>query len=199
MGVSAVVLAAGRSSRMGEPKQLLRLGGRSMLQQAVENVRASQVDEVVLVLGFAAEVIQRELPKVLLGALRVVVNPQYQAGLASSLQAGLAALSAASGAALIVLADQPLVRPGTMDRILASYRSSGMKIVVPSHNGKRGNPVLLDRSLFFEAMALEGDVGCRAIFPNHAEAMIYVEVDDPAVLADIDTPEDYEHLRNWKG
>lgn len=194
MGISAVVLAAGRSTRMGEPKQLLRLSGCLVLEQTLENVRAGGVDEVVLVLGFAAEAIRRELSEPLLDGVRVVVNENYESGMASSLRAGLATVSPAMDAALIVLADQPFVRPETMRGILDVHRNSGAKIVVPLYKGQRGNPVLLGRSLFAEAMALEGDVGCRAIFASRADAMAYVEVDDPAILADIDTREDFERL-----
>ena len=194
MGISAVVLAAGRSTRMGEPKQLLRLSGCLMLEQTLENVRAGGVDEVVLVLGFATEAIRRELSEPLLDGVRVVVNENYESGMASSLRAGLAAVSPAMDAALIVLADQPFVRPETLRGILDVHRNSGAKIVVPLYKGQRGNPVLLDRSLFAEAMALEGDIGCRAIFASHADAMAYFEVDDPAILADIDTREDFERL-----
>lgn len=199
MGVSAVVLAAGRSSRMGEPKQLLRLGGRLMLEQMLENVRRSGVEEVVLVLGFAAETIRREIPQMLLDAVRIVMNENYESGMASSLRAGLEAVSATMNAALIVLADQPFVRPETMRRIFDVHHNSGAKIVIPLYNGKRGNPVLLDRSIFSEAMGLSGDVGCRAIFENHSDAMACVEVDDPAILADIDTREDYDRLRSGSG
>lgn len=194
MGVSAVVLAAGRSERMGEPKQMLRLGSRSMLEQTLENVRASGVDEIVLVLGFASEAIRRELSESLLDGVRVVVNEKYESGMASSLRAGLTAVSPAMKAALIVLADQPSVRSETMGHIIDAYCESAAKIVVPYYKGRRGNPVLLDRSVFSEAMALEGDVGCRAIFAKHPEAMASVEVDDPAILADIDTRDDYERV-----
>lgn len=195
MDISAVVLAAGRSTRMGEAKQMLRLGGRSMLERTLENVGASGVQEVVLVLGFAAEAIRREISEPSLDGVRVVVNENYKSGMASSLRAGLEAASPAMDAALIVLADQPFVRPDTMRRLFEVHRDSGAKIVAPSYEGRRGNPVLLDRSIFAEAMSLEGDVGCRAIFANHADGMVCIEVDDPAVLADIDTREDYERLR----
>lgn len=165
-----------------------------MLEQTLENVRTSGVDEVVLVLGFAAAAIRREVPEALLGLVRVVVNGDYESGIAGSLQVGLAAVSPALDGALIVLADQPFVRPETMRRILEAHRNSRAKIVVPFYKGRRGNPVLLDRSVFAEAMALEGDVGCRAIFANHMDVMADVEVDDPAILADIDTREDFERL-----
>lgn len=193
-GVSAVVLAAGRSARMGQAKQLLRAGEHGMLERTLLNVRASAVDEVVLVLGFSAESIRRELPVALLDGVRVAVNENYESGMARSLQEGLAAVSPAMDAALIVLADQPFVRPETMDCIVRKYRESEAAIVVPYFRGSRGNPVLLDRSVFVEAMALEGDVGCRAIFARHADGLLEVDVDDAGILADIDSRDDYERL-----
>lgn len=192
--VSAVVLAAGRSARMGEAKQLLRVGEQTMLERTLANVRASRVEEAVLVLGFDAELIRRELPAALLVGVRVVVNENYASGMASSLRAGLAAVNPESDAALIVLADQPLVRPETMKEIVERYCGSNAEIVVPHYRGSRGNPVLLDRSVFAEAMALEGDVGCRAIFAQHADGILRVDVNDPGILADIDSREDYERL-----
>jgi molybdenum cofactor cytidylyltransferase len=192
--VSAVVLAAGRSVRMGEAKQLLRVDGRTVLERTLENLRASRVDEALLVLGFSADEIRRELPAALLDGLRVVVNQDHASGMASSLRAGLAAVSPESDAALIVLADQPLVRPETMNEIVERYCGSDAEIVVPFYQGSRGNPVLLDRSVFAEAMAMEGDVGCRAIFAQHADGMLRVNVNDPGILADIDSREDYERL-----
>ncbi|MGH9585926.1 MAG: nucleotidyltransferase family protein [Acidobacteriaceae bacterium] len=193
--MSAVVLAAGRSMRMGEAKQLLRLGGCSMLQRTLENVRASGVEEVVLVLGFAAEAIQRELSGPLLDDVRVVVNENYESGMSSSLRVGLAAVSPVVDAALIMLADQPFVRPETMRRIVEHSSGCDAEIVVPMYKGERGNPVLLGRPVFAEAMRLEGDVGFRAIFANHADEIARIEVDDPAILMDIDTREDYERMR----
>jgi molybdenum cofactor cytidylyltransferase len=179
---------------MGEAKQLLRVGGQTMLERTLENVRASRVDEVVLVLGFSADEIRRAVPAVLLDGLRIVVNEGHQSGMASSLRAGLAAVSPESDAALIVLADQPLVRPETINEIVERYCGSDAEIVVPHYRGSRGNPVLLDRSVFAEAMALEGDVGCRAIFAQHTDGMLRVDVNDPGILADIDSREDYERL-----
>lgn len=191
----AVVLAAGRSARMGEPKQVLRVGGRLALELVLESVRAARIDDVVLVLGFAAEEIRRQVAPELLDGVRVVVNPRFEEGMAGSLREGLSALSADVDAALIVLADQPLVRSGTMDRIVEGYRATGAEIVIPTYRGKRGNPVLLGRAIFGEAMALTGDTGCRAIFAQHASGIVQVEVDDPGILQDMDTREDYERMR----
>jgi molybdenum cofactor cytidylyltransferase len=153
------------------------------------------VEEIVLVLGACAEAIRRQLPAALLEGLKVVVNPAYEQGMASSLQAGLSALDPQIGATLIVLADQPFVRPETLDQLAREYRRTPAPIVIPSYKGVRGNPVLLDRSVFAEVMALEGDTGCRAIFGNHTERTVKLEVEDEGILLDIDNQEDYERLR----
>ena len=192
MRVGAVILAAGVSSRMGEAKQLLRLGRQTLLEHTLENVRGAGLDEIVLVLGFAAEAINAKFAT---EDLKVVINQTYREGMASSLRVGLAALSAEINGALIVLADQPFVRSETFDRIIGQYRQSAARIVIPVYQGSRGNPVLLDRSVFPEAMALKGDVGCRAIFDNHLEAIIKIPVEDPGILLDIDSEEDFQKMR----
>ena len=196
-GVSSVVLAAGRSARMGEAKQLLHLGERTVLEQTLDNVRRSRADEIVLVLGFSSEMIRQQLPARLLDGMNVVVNKDFAQGMASSLRAGLLGVTSEMNAALIVLADQPFVRPETIDRIIEGYRFSDAEIVIPFYKGSRGNPVLLDRSVFLESMALEGDSGCRAIFGSHADGIIELEVDDAGILLDIDSRDDYERLRAY--
>jgi molybdenum cofactor cytidylyltransferase len=191
--VAAIILAAGRSTRMGQAKQLLRLGDSTVLGQTIANVRRSAVVEIVLVLGSSAQSILRQLA---LGEdLKVVVNQDYTQGMASSLRVGLSALDPRVDAALIVLADQPFIRPETLDLLANQHRSSKPQIVIPTYQGFRGNPVLLDRSVFFEVMALEGDVGCRAIFASHPEGMVKVEVEDAGILLDIDDQEDYKRLQ----
>jgi molybdenum cofactor cytidylyltransferase len=193
--VGAIVLAAGKSARMGGTKQLLPLGESTVLEQTLENVRDTGIDEIVLVVGSSAEMIQRQLPISIVEGLKVVLNQNYSQGMASSLRTGLSAVDPHIDATLIVLADQPFVRPETFDRIIDRYRSSGAQIVIPLYRGFRGNPVLLDRSVFPEVMALDGDIGCRAIFGNHHEGIVKVEVDDMGILLDIDNQDDYERLR----
>jgi molybdenum cofactor cytidylyltransferase len=190
--IAAVILAAGKSARMGEAKQLLRLGDTTVLGQTIANARRAALDEVILVLGASAEAIRRQLP---LEGLKLVINPHYEQGMATSLRAGLEAVSPQAGAALILLADQPLVRPATLSRLADHYRRTHPQILIPTCRGIRGNPVLLDRSLFAEAMALAGDVGCRALFAQHPEAIAKLEVEDEGILVDIDNPDDYQRLR----
>jgi molybdenum cofactor cytidylyltransferase len=187
--VSAIVLAAGMSRRMGAPKQLLSFGDRMLLDITLENVRNSAAGETVLVLGFAAEEIQR---KISTGGLSVIINPTYQEGMSGSLRAGLAAVDPGAQGALIVLADQPFVQPATLNALMEHHQKHRPQIVIPTYRGFRGNPVLLDRSVFSEVMGITGDVGCRAIFGSHTEHIDKIEVDDPGILLDIDTACDLE-------
>lgn len=194
-GVSAVVLAAGMSKRMGTAKQLLRLGGKTILEHTLANVRASGVSEIVLVLGFAAESIEKEIST---ECVKIVRNQDYQQGMGTSLRSGLAALDLQAKAALIVLADQPFVQPETINQLIACHQESKPQIVIPTFHGFRGNPVLLDRSVFAELQGLTGDVGCRAIFGNHTENIRKLAVNDIGILLDIDSQEEYEKFKKEK-
>ena len=196
--IGAVVLAAGMSSRMGEPKQLLRLGERTVLGQTLDNLRGSHIEQIVLVLGFAAEAIVRHTAiDGVIDGVKVVFNEQFREGMGSSLRTGLAALNPEINAALVVLADQPFVRPATLDQLMDSYVESGAQIAIPTYRGFRGNPVLLGRSVFAEVMALTGDVGCRAIFGSHADGIVKVPVDDVGILLDIDNQNDFERMQRF--
>jgi molybdenum cofactor cytidylyltransferase len=189
---AAIVLAAGTSTRMGTAKQLLRLDDRPLLQHVLDCVRASAAKEIVLVLGFAAEEIRRGID---VQNVRVVFNESYRQGMGTSLKAGLSAVDPQCAGALIVLADQPFVRPATLDLLMAEHHRSKAQIVIPTYRGFRGNPVLLDRSVFAEVMALGGDIGCRAIFGDHLEGIVKLPVDDAGILLDIDRQSDFEALR----
>jgi molybdenum cofactor cytidylyltransferase len=182
---------------MGQPKQLLRHGEQTVLEQTLDNVRRSRVNEIVLVLGSSAQGIRQHLPGATFEGIKVVINENYAEGMAYSLREGLGGVSSDIDAALVVLADQPLTRPETLDRIVDEYLHSNAEIVIPFYKGFRGNPVLLDRSVFAEVMTLEGDIGCRAVFGNHIKGTVKVEVDDVGVLIDIDSKNDYELLQRF--
>jgi molybdenum cofactor cytidylyltransferase len=190
--VSAVVLAAGMSRRMGSPKQLLQVGGKTLLGNVLENLRGARLGEIILVLGASAREILEQNDAT---GLRVVLNDAFEGGMGTSLRAGLAAVDARAEAALIVLADQPFVTAATFDRLIEQYREHRPQIALPIYKGFRGNPVLLDRSVFAEVMALTGDVGCRAIFGSHTENILKVPVEDIGVLLDIDTSADLSKLQ----
>jgi molybdenum cofactor cytidylyltransferase len=190
--VSAIILAAGTSSRMGSQKQLLRLGAKTLLEHALDNVRASHVQEIIVVLGAAADAIRAHIPTE--PKVKAVINDAFKEGMGTSLQRGLAALDAQSAATLVVLADQPLVKPSTINQLIDEYRRHKPQILIPLYRGFRGNPVLLDHSVFPEIAALNGDTGCRAIFGDHLENIRKIEVDDPGILLDADRPQDIESL-----
>jgi xanthine dehydrogenase accessory factor len=122
----------------------------------------------------------------------VIINPDYANGMSTSIQAGLRAVKA--DAVMIVLADQPFVTSRTFDMLIDEYRRTNASVVIPTFNGFRGNPVLIDKSLFPEMMNIRGDIGCRAIFGDHAESIVKVAVDDRGVVTDIDTMDDYLHV-----
>jgi len=183
--ISAIVLAAGESTRFGHCKQLQLIGEKPMLEHTLDHVRLSRASEIIVVLGASAQEIQKQIR---LEPERVIFNPHFAEGMSSSIQAGL---RAASGhAALVVHADQPFVKPETMDRLIDEYERVRPKIVMPMYNGSRGNPVLVDRALFAEMMSLRGDIGFRAIFEKHAASIAQVAVDDPGVIRDVDKPSD---------
>jgi molybdenum cofactor cytidylyltransferase len=188
-----VILAAGMFSRREEAKQLLRPGEQTVLEQVLGNVRGSRVDEIVLVLGHAADAFEESVGT---KNLKVVINEAYREGMGTSLRTGLSALSAAIDGAFIVLTDQPFVRSETLNLLIDQYWQCDAQIVIPMYKGFRGNPVLLDRSVFPEVMALHGDIGCRAIFGNHQEGIVKVPVEDVGILLDLDSKNDFEKLKS---
>jgi molybdenum cofactor cytidylyltransferase len=185
--ISAVVLAAGLSSRMNRPKPLIRIGGVPMLESVLRTLTQSEVDEIVVVLGHEADAV---LDQIDFGSARTVLNSAYKQGMASSLRVGLASLSDRSEAALIALADQPFFRPATVNTLIEAHRQDTRNIMIPVYGSDRGNPVLIPRAFFNEAEELRADVGFRSIFGKHPERIRLVPVDDPGILIDLDTPED---------
>lgn len=189
--VSAIVLAAGTSSRMQELKPLVRLAGRPLLVHVLEGLRKSSVREIVVVLGAEADRVRREIP---LNALRVVENPDYAQGMSTSIRAGLRVADPAAEAFLIVLGDQPFVAVSTVDALVGGSAQREARIWIPTYHGVRGNPVLFDRSLSREMEAVRGDIGCRDIIEAHPREIVEVSVGDPGILIDADTPEDLRRI-----
>jgi molybdenum cofactor cytidylyltransferase len=172
----------------------MRLGEKALLQHVLDNLAHSKIDDVVVVLGARADEIREQIQ---FGNARPIMNPGYANGMSTSIQAGLGAID--SDAAMIVLADQPLVTSRTFDALVDEYRRTRPNVLIPTFNGFRGNPVIVDRSLFAEMMGIRGDIGCRAIFGDHARSIVKVPVDDPGVVTDIDTMEDYERVSKPPG
>lgn len=188
--VSAVVLAAGASTRFGVPKQLLPFAGKTMIEHVLETVMATSVDEVVVVLGHAADQVMQHVPT----ACRIVVNEDWEMGISSSIRRGLDAIDRRAEAALFVLADQPLITVEALERILFAYYGTTKPIVASECCGKRGTPALFDRCLFRELQALRGDIGGRQVITRSPDEVVPVEVQSPDILWDVDTIADYERL-----
>lgn len=193
--IYGVLLAAGLSSRMGRPKQLLDWRGRPLVRHMAEAALASRLEGLVVVLGADAPAARGALVG-LDGPVQTVECADYAQGQAESLRSGLGALPAAATGAVVLLVDQPLVGPALIDRLVAAFAAEPMALaVVPRHQGRRGNPVLLAAALFPELQALTGDVGARGVLERHAAQVRWLELDDPAVLLDADTPEAFARLR----
>ena len=187
--ISAVVLAAGVSSRMGRVKLVLPVEGRPILETVLVTLRKAKVDEVVVVLGAGAAEIKKE---VRFRGERVVFNPDYAEGMSSSLKLGLKKISPDSEAALVVLGDQPFLTSSTINRIVDGYLTTKAPVVVPVHGNIRGNPVLFDRSTFPAVMKVKGDVGAKSVVGAYGDMVLEVLSPDDGILIDIDTPSEYE-------
>jgi molybdenum cofactor cytidylyltransferase len=197
-GASAgIILAAGASRRMGQPKQLLEVGGRPLLELAVAAACASQLDEVVVVLGAHADEITAAVD---LGRARVVVNPDYEQGLSTSLRAGIASLGAEVSRAVVMLGDQPDVNASMLDRLLDLQEASVLPAAALSFAGLLHPPMVLARQMWSSLEALQGDVGLRAVVRAHPELVAALPAERPGGHpVDIDTPEDFEKLEAEPG
>ena len=185
--VSAVVLAAGRSTRMGPVNKLLAtLDGRAMVRAVVDELEGASVRPIVVVTGHEADRVEEAL---LDADVRLVHNSEYRTGLSASIRAGLAALPESTQAAVICLGDMPLIRSKHVDKLVAAFDPlEGREICVPVFEGKRGNPVLFARRFFAEITAVRGDVGARHLIGEYEEFVCEVAMDDRAVLVDVDSP-----------
>jgi molybdenum cofactor cytidylyltransferase len=189
--IAGVILAAGTSSRLGRPKQLLPLRGATVLQHIVDVAGASGLDDVVVVLGHEAATVEASLR--LPEQTRVSINLGYQTGQASSLRVGLRALGQETLAAVVMLGDQPDVAGQAIQSVLAAYDRTGGLVVQASYCGHLGHPVLLDRRIWPEVEAVRGDAGARDLLAAHPKWIVAAEVPaDPP--PDLDTWEDYRQM-----
>jgi molybdenum cofactor cytidylyltransferase len=191
--VAAIVLAAGRSTRMGAQNKLLAdIGGTPMVRRVVETALASKARPVLVVTGHMAA----EVGAALAGLdVTLVVNPDYATGLASSLKAGTRAVPAECDGALILLGDMPRISAEHMGSLIDAFAEAPDTIVVPMHEGRRGNPVLWPRRLFSELLQLEGDAGARRLIAACPDEVCEVDLGTTGIFADIDTPEELARMR----
>ena len=203
--ITALILAAGQSKRMGQPKMLLPWGKTTVLGQVIETVQRAGVDEIIVVTGGARAQVEKIVASY---GLRVTHNEKFEGGeMLSSLQCGLRALpgtarqgkcrgfavneSSSATAALIVLGDQPQVQEGSVRAVASRFIETGVSLVVPSYQMRRGHPWLVARPLWDEILQMQSPQSPRDFLNRHASEIEYVDVDNPSILSDLDTFEDY--------
>jgi len=189
--IAGVILAAGLSRRMGTVKSLLPWGESFLLDKVIENACQSELENLIVVLGHDAE---RILKKINFKDSTVIVNPDYSTGQSSSLRVGLSAVPVDSDGVMFLLGDQPFVGAKIIDSLIRAFQKQPSGLTIPTCQGKRGNPVLVHRSIFNMVQGIKGDTGARVLFSKLKEQIQEVEVFDQAIHFDVDTIEDYQRL-----
>jgi molybdenum cofactor cytidylyltransferase len=186
--IAAIVLAAGRSTRMGAINKLIaEIGGKPLVRIAAEQALASHAAPVIVVTGHEREKVEAALAGL---PVRFAHNAGYAEGLGSSLRAGIAAVPKEADGVIVCLGDMPQVDAQLIDKLLAAFDpEKGALVVVPSIGGRRGNPVVWARRFFADLMTVQGDIGARHLISSYPEAVVEVPVAGDAALTDVDTPE----------
>lgn len=194
--LSAIVLAAGMSTRMGQNKLLLDFKNEPLIAHAVDTLLRSEVDEIIVVLGHEAEKVQEKLRG---KQVKLVRNPDYREGLSTSVRAGVEAVSRQTDGIMVYLADLPLLEPADVNRIVRAFihaKQVNKSIVIPFFDGQRGNPVLLDSSYREAILGIVGDVGCKGVIKRYPDKVFVVEMESDHVVRDVDNMEEYEWVLN---
>ena len=193
--ISGILLAAGLSTRMGEPKQLLPFGESTIVETVVDNMLGAKFDEIIVVVGHRAAEVQKQLGT---RPIKIVFNPDYRDGMLTSAQAGIRARKE-NGEFALMLVDQPFITSALINQVIEAYQQTEKDIAVPSHNYKRGHPVIFDQKYASDILALgtESD-GVRTLFKKYSDDIHYVAVDTDSVLRDIDYREDYKRALKEK-
>lgn len=187
--VWAIVLAAGESRRMGQPKMLLPFDSKTIIETVIAAILESQIENILVVVGANQEAVSdtiREMP------VQIVFNPDFSTGMLSSVQVGFKSLPQDASAALVLLGDQPSISAGVIDRVCEAFFASKRSIAVPVFHGKRGHPVAIDVKYGDEIQTLLPDVGLRQVLRAHPEEILEVPIDYEGILEDIDNEQDYK-------
>lgn len=191
--ITALVLAAGQGRRFGKTKQIMAWGETTILGQTISQLKQSDVDEIIVITGYDAAAVTVIASTYHVSTLH---NPAYATGeILSSLKVGVQGLQAEVAAALIVLADQPLIPSSVINQLITVFKSGAGHLIAPVYQGQRGNPVLIGRSFFAELLTLPPDAAPRLLLQRHPDQIVLVEVGTEAILLDIDSEEAYERLR----
>jgi molybdenum cofactor cytidylyltransferase len=194
--ISAVILSAGESSRMGRPKALLPIDGQTFIERIVASLKLGGIERIVVVLGFNAEELRRQTDHL---AVDVLINPDYQRGQLSSLQVAVRHLQTDTKChgMMVHLVDHPYIDPQLVQLMLRRFDESKPLIVVPRYRGKRGHPVIFSRALFAELLDAPLDQGAKAVVNAHLGETLEIDTENEGITLDIDTPELYR--RHVKG
>ncbi|MFC1814736.1 NTP transferase domain-containing protein [Thermodesulfobacteriota bacterium] len=192
---AGVIMAAGLSTRMGRPKQLLNLKGKPLIEWVLDACLNSRLAKTVLVLGHDYHSIAAALSEKLDNSqILTTINKRYHQGQSQSLRTGLSEVMDEFPSVMFLLGDQPLVDAKMIDLLLTRFWKSGKEICVPVHQGRRGNPSIFSRNFFAQLMRIQGDIGAREIIRANPDRLLSVDVDDPLSFFDIDTEEDLNTL-----
>ena len=187
--VSVILLAAGQSKRMGEPKQLMRFGQSTILEQAIDNLLSSAANEIIVVLGYRAE----EMAKVIAARpVKLAMNPNYQRGMSTSIIAGLNLVDSRAQAVMVALGDQPLVDNQTLNQLIDEFYKHDKGIAIPVYRGRRGHPIIFAIRYKDELLRLKGDIGGREIIVRYPDDVLEVTVNCEGICIDIDTVDSYK-------
>ena len=185
--LEGIILAAGESRRVGYPKPILKIDGQTFIERIAESMLAV-VPRLTIVLGAHSDRVRAAIPRD--ARIVIVENPNYSRGQLSSLKVGLSALQADATGALVHLGDHPMVRVETFQAIVDSYNRLDQPIVIARHEGHRGHPVVFDRAIFAELQSAPEEEGARHVVNVNASRVAYVDLDDPGINLDLDTPSD---------
>lgn len=189
--IVGIILAAGLSKRMGRVKSLLPWGDCLLLDRVIDNAYHSKLAGLVVVLGHEAENIRKRID---FKEAKVIVNSDYGTGQSTSLQAGLGALPVDTDGVMFLLGDQPFIDHKIIDNLICTFQKRQSSLIIPTYQGKRGNPVLIHSSIFDMVKRITGDVGARVLFGNLSSQIQEVEVPESGILVDMDTIEEYQRL-----
>lgn len=185
----AIILAAGNSSRFGSPKQLASWGNSNLLQHVIRRARSLVGERVIVVLGASADQIQQELPD---DHVTIVINPDWQKGIATSIRTGVCALPASAAAAMILLCDQPLLEQTSLRRLAETWQLQPARIVASQYKDTIGVPAIFPASNFASLLTLSGDRGAKQILMQLKDQVLAITIPEAGI--DIDTKQDFEHL-----
>jgi len=200
--ISAILLGAGESKRMGLDKLMLPWGKKTLLEHCLVTLLKSKVREVIIVLGLRSREKEYQLEKrfPLTGKkIKMVINPDYRRGMSTSIRRGIQAMDPRSHGILIALGDQPFLKTRTINALIQAFSERKGDIIVPSFCGRRGHPVIFDCKYKEKLLRLKGDVGGRSVIQKYSNSVIEIRVRSEGVVKDIDTREDYQKLKETKG